>query len=491
METELRRARGHAKAAITNRSKEIIHLMKNKENEELVHRKLAELNKAFGAFEVAHDAYHCHLTDQGLIDDSVAYYESVKEQVAQVCENVDIWSAALEASSLVQRIQVDVRPEHSVSQMGSKVTSNSVSSRKSSRLSLIQATAEKSILKAESDTLARLQEMEVEELKIRQRKAQLELEIKLARAKAKEKALAEAVKQNYECDTNTAIKHEVKSELPPLQTPLTKQRVIHNRSYSMPSVQPEPVQAGPIERLIKQQQEAINALTLPQPELQTFGGDPTEYYDFIRAFEHLIERKIQGSSARLYYLVQYTTGQVRDLVRSCLAMPETTGYAKARELLAERYGQPYHIATAFVERVTNGPQIPNEDAGALQKFSILLTSCSNTLREIGYLNRLENPEGLRKIMERLPYKLRQKWREVADTIQVKENRDANLADVTEFVTTRSRVASHPIFGKLSDPKPHNTGNLRPTRRGGAKAFASEAQRDSPQQPQTLFPAKTM
>ena len=150
-----------------------------------------------------------------------------------------------------------------------------------------------------------------------------------------------------------------------MQTPLTKQRVIHNRSYSMPSVQLEPMQAGPIERLPKQQQEAINALTLPQPELQTFGGDPTEYYDFIRAFEHLIERKIQGSSVRLYDLVQYTTSQVRDLVRSCLAMPETTGYAKARELLAERYGQPYHIATAFVERVTNGPQIPNEDAGAL------------------------------------------------------------------------------------------------------------------------------
>ena len=66
--------------------------MKNKENEELVHRKLAELNEAFGAFEVAHDTYHCHLTEQGLIDDSVAYYESVKEQVAQVCENVDMVS---------------------------------------------------------------------------------------------------------------------------------------------------------------------------------------------------------------------------------------------------------------------------------------------------------------------------------------------------------------------------------------------------------------
>ena len=63
-------------------------------------------------------------------------------------------------------------------------------------------------------------------------------------------------------------------------------------------------------QLLQQQQASINALTLPQPDLPLFDGDPTKYCDFIRSFENLIEKKTSSSSARLYYLVQYTTGQV-------------------------------------------------------------------------------------------------------------------------------------------------------------------------------------
>ena len=48
-----------------------------------------------------------------------------------------------------------------------------------------------------------------------------------------------------------------------------------------------------------QQQEAIMALTLPQPELPMFTGDPIKYCDFIRAFENQqLERK-----ALLYFVV--------------------------------------------------------------------------------------------------------------------------------------------------------------------------------------------
>ena len=69
-------------------------------------------------------------------------------------------------------------------------------------------------------------------------------------------------------------------------------------------------------QLLKQQKENISALTLPKPNLLPFDGDPTKYCDFIRAFENVIESKSIYSvlksiySARLYYLVQYTTGQV-------------------------------------------------------------------------------------------------------------------------------------------------------------------------------------
>ena len=96
-------------------------------------------------------------------------------------------------------------------------------------------------------------------------------------------------------------------------------------------------QSRAFQQLFQQQQANIMALTLPQPDLPVFDGDPTQYCDFIRAFENLIELKTSSSSARLYYLVQYTSGQVQELMRSCLSMKEEQGYREARKLLLERY----------------------------------------------------------------------------------------------------------------------------------------------------------
>ena len=112
--------------------------------------------------------------------------------------------------------------------------------------------------------------------------------------------------------------------------------------------------------------------------MATFTGGPIENCNFIRAFENVIEAKTTSYSARLYYLAQYTVGDIQELTRSCLAMDSEKGYREARKLLPKRYGQPYRIASACVERVTNGPAIKSEDRAALQSSSLLLTSCKNT-----------------------------------------------------------------------------------------------------------------
>ena len=71
---------------------------------------------------------------------------------------------------------------------------------------------------------------------------------------------------------------------------------------------------GNMHLLLRQQQEAIMPLMLPEPDVPVFTSDPVEYCDFIRAFKNLIERKTSSSSTKLYYLLQYTSGQVQDLV---------------------------------------------------------------------------------------------------------------------------------------------------------------------------------
>ena len=45
-------------------------------------------------------------------------------------------------------------------------------------------------------------------------------------------------------------------------------------------------------------------MTLPQPEISVFSGDPVEYSGFVRDLENLIESKTSSPNSGLYYLVQ-------------------------------------------------------------------------------------------------------------------------------------------------------------------------------------------
>ena len=118
-----------------------------------------------------------------------------------------------------------------------------------------------------------------------------------------------------------------------------------------------------ITQIQDQQSNALQrlALTLPQPSMPIFNGNLIDYCDFIRSFKHLIESKTTSPSARLYYLIQHTSGSVQELMRSCLTMNDDSGYEEARKLLKERYGQNYQIAASHVQHLVEGPQIKRRD----------------------------------------------------------------------------------------------------------------------------------
>ena len=77
-------------------------------------------------------------------------------------------------------------------------------------------------------------------------------------------------------------------------------------------------------------------------------------------------------------------------------MRDDEGYCEPRKLSLEQFGQPYKIACALVEKIANGSVIRADDSASLQKLSVQLTSCSNTLKEIGYVSKLENPDTLKE-----------------------------------------------------------------------------------------------
>lgn len=66
---------------------------------------------------------------------------------------------------------------------------------------------------------------------------------------------------------------------------------------------------GAITDLIVQQQKLSS---LPTRHVPVFNGEPLNFKPFMQAFEHCIESKTNSSQDRLYYLEQYTSGQLRN-----------------------------------------------------------------------------------------------------------------------------------------------------------------------------------
>ena len=238
-----------------------------------------------------------------------------------------------------------------------------------------------------------------------------------------------------------------------------------------------------------EQQRYTAALSLPQPEVPVFKGQPSEYCSFIHAFENLIESKTDSSSSRLYYLVPETC-------KNCCVVASQwspdEGYQEARRLMKVKYGQNYKIAAAYVDRLTNGQPIRSEDGNALQKFSIQLTSCKNALKDIGYLNKLENPDALRKVIERLPYGIRQKCREVVDDIIQRQNRNVAVEDIATFVEKRVSIATHPIFGNITNDSRNDSSKHRSRSGNGTpkgSSFGTNAESNQPSPPPGTFSVK--
>ena len=121
---------------------------------------------------------------------------------------------------------------------------------------------------------------------------------------------------------------------------------------------------------------------LPQKELTVFDGDPLEYWNFIKSFENSIVSNAVSESEKHMYLLQYTSGVTKDTIKCCLVMDSSLGYRKARELLEERFGHPFTIASKYVTKLTEGPPLKPRDRAGLLAFANRLKDCEHTLESI-------------------------------------------------------------------------------------------------------------
>ncbi|XP_068675732.1 uncharacterized protein [Montipora foliosa] len=484
----LKAARSLAKSGVTGKVNKPHELIDARESADVICKAQVELKELLDGFRSAHEAYHHQLENVTERETSSQYYNSLMELANELEREINAWLTHPEAQKLLVDRSAYVNPDDSASNVESRdlyTRSAFSSSIKSTASSKARSLAKRAALETKAATLKQLHDIQVEELRLQQRKAEIELQGEIAEADAEtrvyeqvEAELANNRKTQHDTPYSTPLVRDPVAihELPLVssgykeqyvpKSPAVNPRALESRESYEPNehrnnrsggiqddsfrhlMEIQDRQNYALQQLIQQQQQGVMALTLPQPSLQAFSGDPIDYLDFIRAFEHLVESKTSIPSARLYYLVQHTTGPVQELMKSCLSMREDEGYKEARKLLKERYGQNYKIAAAHVKRLVDGPVIKADDESALQQFSIQLTSCVNTPREIGYISKLDSQDNLKKIIDRLPYSLRVKWRDTVDKVVETEARDVTVADIMKFVIARARAASHPVFGRV-------------------------------------------
>ena len=119
------------------------------------------------------------------------------------------------------------------------------------------------------------------------------------------------------------------------------------------------------EAIIATHQLLTAAMTLPQPTITKFKGDPIEYNTFIMAFDARIRTKASTSSDLLYYLNLHLDDEPADLIQGCLRMSPDEGYSEARRLLQREYGDPYKISTSYLNKILQWSPVRFDDSQGL------------------------------------------------------------------------------------------------------------------------------
>ena len=361
----------------------------------------------------------------------------------------------------------DVDPEDSASQ----VTSVSARSGRSS----VCASEEAKLagLEERAAALQRKQELELEQALIKAKLERLTLDAAIAEKRAQVKVLKGYEKSEDGMNSYLYSQLEVQQEeqrLFPhtntavlggtgrtrLQKP-TEPQTVRPRQTEHPDRQQRDRGSNEIlqvmqkqnlitEMLVKHQKQA----QLPVKEVTVFKGDPLTYRSFIRAFEHAIEQKTDNDPDKLYYLQQYTAGEPQELVRSCEHMPSRRGFREAKRLLQKNYGDELMIASAYIDKALRWPQIKSEDGKALNTYAIFLTGCRNTMEDVEFMAEMDNPTNMRIVVSKLPYKMRERWRNVAFDLREGRGHRARFADLVHFIDRQAKIAMDPLFGDFQD-----------------------------------------
>lgn len=439
MEDALQRKIGSRKATLsqlTAKKNEMLRLMDDDSNLEVIKTELVvEFSKLFREFcelnVSVKELLQKVTSEEEVTSDQEKWFRPKSDSFKRFSDDVEAWIDGVHGRMKEAReVDETIKPSDSISKVSSQKSKKSyASSSRSASSARLQAELEKAALLAKAATLKKKEALEKQEVRLKAEREELELHTALAAADAKLKVLDKYEEDAQQKDNNKQLKpqekqpaikeghgesgkdHDViaehrgntkhKRKPPPLpnaaQSLYSATSDADDESLLSSSSADSVTGAGALPTVRRRQRNITDLLikqqklsTLPPQNIPIFKGDPLEFRLFVRAFEHGVEGKTESSRDRLYFMEQYTSGQPRELIRSCLHMDPDKGYRKAKKLLKEHFGNEYRISVAYIDKALSWPTIKADDGEGLNALALFLTSCSNAMSDLDYMEELDN-----------------------------------------------------------------------------------------------------
>ena len=190
------------------------------------------------------------------------------------------------------------------------------------------------------------------------------------------------------------------------------------------------------------EQQRISSLPVQEPP--TFSGNYFDYPIFMRAFETIIEARVTVDKERLYFPNKYTTGKANDAIKGFVTLSSSDSSKQAKNLLAQRFGDPHHVSNAYKSRLKKWPQIGEGQSTELHAFSDFLGQCEEAMLSMKFLSDLDSVEVLKQVSSKLPSYSGVKWcRHAFDMKNC--GQVVKFHDLMKFVEMEADLATDPVF----------------------------------------------
>ena len=196
------------------------------------------------------------------------------------------------------------------------------------------------------------------------------------------------------------------------------------------------------------QQSLLDAISLPKTTLMKFDGDPMKFWVFMNAFDSCVGTSQVADGVKLNRLQEYCTGKAAKVILPCALMHPSEGYARARSLLSEKFGNDYQISESWIHKVTEGSAIRPNNGEDIQDLADDLRT--ETLKAMERQNDIDSRVRMVKIVDRLPVYLQSRWRKEAVATLRYSGRYPNIEKLVEFLSKVADEVNDPVFGLTFD-----------------------------------------